>query len=91
MSHTASTAIIFGLLIAAIAALLALIAPPIVDQASKLSEQLPQLGRGSNVIDRLPLPEWLTPYRDRIVEFLRENVATGTAAAVPLARQVATC
>ena len=32
LSHTASTAIIFGLLIAVIAALLALIAPPIVDQ-----------------------------------------------------------
>ncbi len=89
LSHTASTAIIFGLLIAVIAALLALIAPPIVDQASKLSEQLPQLVRGSNVIDRLPLPEWLAPYRDRIVEFVRQNVATGTAAAVPLARQVA--
>jgi len=89
LSHMASTAIIFGLLILAIAAVLALIVPPIVDQAARLSEQLPQLVRGSNVIDRLPLPEWLTPYRDRIVEFVRENLASGTAAAVPLARQVA--
>jgi len=89
LSHTASTAIIFGLLLLAIGGLLALIAPPIVDQASKLSEQLPQLVRGSNVIDRVPLPDWLASYRERIVEFLRENLASGTAAAVPVARQVA--
>ena len=76
LSHTASTAIIFGLLILAIAAGLALIVPPIVDQAARLSEQLPQLVHGSNVIDRLPLPEWLHPYRDRIVEFVRENLAS---------------
>ena len=43
LSHTASTAIIFGLLILAIAALLAVVVPPIVDQAARLSEQLPQL------------------------------------------------
>jgi predicted PurR-regulated permease PerM len=89
LSHTASTAIIFGLLILAIAALLAVVVPPIVDQAARLSEQLPQLVHGSNVIDRLPLPDWLRPYRDRIVEFVRENLASGRAAAVPLARQVA--
>jgi predicted PurR-regulated permease PerM len=89
LSHTASTAIIFGLLILAIAALLAVVVPPIVDQAARLSEQLPQLLHGSNVIDRLPLPDWLRPYRDRIVEFVRENLASGSAAAVPLARQVA--
>jgi predicted PurR-regulated permease PerM len=89
LSHTASTAIIFGLLILAIAALLAVVVPPIVDQAARLSEQLPQLVHGSNVIDRLPLPDWLRPYRDRIVEFVRENLASGSAAAVPLARQVA--
>ena len=74
LSHTASTAIIFGLLIAAIAALLALIAPPIVDQASKLSEQLPQLVRGSNVIDApaaarmadaVPRPHHRVPARER--------------------------
>ena len=89
LSHTASTAIIFGLLVLAIAALLAVVVPPIVDQAARLSEQLPQLVHGSNVIDRLPLPDWLRPYRDRIVEFVRENLASGSAAAVPLARQVA--
>jgi len=89
LSHTASTAIIFGLLVLAIAALLAVLVPPIVDQAARLSEQLPQLVHGSNVIDRVPLPDWLRPYRDRIVEFVRENLASGTAAAVPLARQVA--
>src|SRR6476661_479716 len=71
LSHTASTAIIFGLLVLAIAALLAVLVPPIVDQAARLSEQLPQLVHGSNVIDRVPLPDWLRPYRDRIVEFVR--------------------
>ena len=89
LSHTASTAIIFGLLLAAIAAGLAVLAPPIIDQAARLSEQLPQLLRGSNVVDRLPLPDWLAPYRDRIVDFLRDSFASGTAAAVPVARQVA--
>src|SRR6476620_4343567 len=49
LSHTASTALIFGLLLAAIATLVALIAPTIADQAARLSEQLPQLLRDPNI------------------------------------------
>lgn len=88
LSHTASTALIFGLLLAAIVTVLALIAPPIADQAARLSEQLPQLLRDPNIVERLPLPGWLAPYRDRIVEFARAQLAGGSAAAVPVAKQV---
>ncbi|MEO7335953.1 MAG: AI-2E family transporter [Caldimonas sp.] len=88
LSKATSTAVIFALLLLVIAALLALVGPPIADQAAKLSEQLPKLTQDSNVMDRLPLPDWLTPYRDRIVQYVRDHLASGTAAAVPLAKQV---
>lgn len=87
VSRTVSTALVYVLLLLLLASLLALIGPQIADQASRLAEQLPALIRDPTVVDRLPLPDWLMPYRLRIGEFLREQLQSGTAYALPLARQ----
>ena len=86
--HLTATVLVFVVLIAVIVGLAVLAGPPIAAQASKLAEQLPALTQDSSFIDRLPMPEWLDPYRARVAGFLREHLASGTAAAVPFARQV---
>lgn len=88
MSRTASTAFVFVLLVVLLAGLAALIGPLIAEQSSRLAEELPALVRDPKVFDRLPLPDWLAPFRSRGLEFLREQIQTGTSLAVPLARQV---
>lgn len=88
VSRTVSTAVVYVLLLLMLAGLLGWIGPPIAEQASRLAEQLPALIRDPTVIDRVPLPAWLMPYRTRIAEFVREQLQSGTAYALPLARQV---
>lgn len=88
VSRTVSTAIVYVLLLLLSVGLLSLIGPQIAEQASRLAERLPALIRDPTVIDRLPLPEWLMPYRQRVGEFVREQLQSGTAYALPLARQV---
>lgn len=86
--HLTATILVFVVLIAVIVGLVALAGPPVAAQASKLAEQLPALTQDSSFIDRLPLPHFVEPYRARVADFVREHLASGTAAAVPLARQV---
>ena len=88
VSHTASTVAVYVLMLAAIGAFGALIGPPVADQAARLATQLPELMRDPNLAGRLPLPDWLAPYRPRIVEFLHAQFDAGTALAVPMARKV---
>lgn len=88
MSRTASTAIVFVLLLLLLAGLAALIGPPIAEQGSRLAERLPELTRDPRVFERLPLPDWLAPFRTRAGEFLRAQLESGTSFAVPIARQI---
>ena len=83
-----ATAVVFALLLMALVGAAAVVGPPIIDQASALSERLPALTDGSNIFDRLPLPDWLSSYRGRLTQFARDNLQSGTAIAIPIARQV---
>ncbi len=87
-SRLIATLLVFALLLLVLIGAGALIGPPIADQASRLADQLPALTRGQNLLDRLPLPQWLAPYRPSIASFLSANLQSGTAIAVPLAREV---
>jgi predicted PurR-regulated permease PerM len=88
MSRTASTAFVFMLLLILLGGLAALIGPLIAEQGSRLAAELPALVRDPKVFDRLPLPDWLAPFRSRGLQFLQEQLQTGTSLAIPLARQV---
>ncbi|MDB5820149.1 MAG: family transporter [Rhizobacter sp.] len=88
LSHSMSTAIVFAVLLLVLVGLIALVGPPIADQATKLADRLPELTRDTHFIDRINLPEWLMPFRSRISQFVSEHLQTGTAVAVPLAQQV---
>jgi predicted PurR-regulated permease PerM len=88
VSHSVSTGVVFALLLLVLVGLIALAGPPIADQASILGEKLPELTRDTSFIDRIPLPDWLVPFRSRIASFVRDHLANGTAMAVPVAQQV---
>ena len=88
MSRTASTAIVFAMLLLLLGGLGALIGPLIAEQSSLLAQELPRLANDPKVFDRLPLPSWLAPFRGRALQFLRDQLQSGTSLAIPFARQV---
>lgn len=88
LPKSVATAAVFALLLLLIVGIISLVGPPIVDQATTLSEKLPALTNGSDLFDRLPLPSWLASYRPRLTQFARDNLHSGTAVAIPVARQV---
>jgi len=88
VSHALSTVTVFVVIVLAIAGIGFLVGPAIAEQASNLADQLPALMNDPHIEERLPLPNWLAPYRAHIVAFVRAQFEAGTAYAVPMARQV---
>ncbi len=86
--HTASTAVVFALIVLLVAGGLALIGPPIADEASKLADELPALAKDPHLMDRIPLPKWMAPFRARAMAFVQSQFASGSSYALPIARQV---
>jgi predicted PurR-regulated permease PerM len=85
--RTVSIAVVFALVLAIVAAVAAVFGSRIQDEALHLSEQLPSLLRSNDVVARIPLPGFAEPVRDRILGFLRDQLANGTDQAMPLAKQ----
>ena len=87
-SHSAATATVFAAIVLLVAGFVALIGPPIADQASALGTKLPGLVKDPHVLDRIPLPTWLDPFRARATAFIQEQVTSGNSVALPIAKQV---
>ena len=82
-----ATSLVFVLLAVAITVVLSLIGPPLAGQASRLAARIPQVVNDPAIFDRVPLPDWLGPYRAKMAEFVREHLPDGDSA-VPIAKQV---
>jgi len=90
-SHTVAVVMAFALVVIAIGTGASLIAPAIVDEAQRLVEQLPaKLSEKSTLGERVPLPHWLEPLRDRVDALIQENIRGATAAAIPFAKSAGT-
>lgn len=87
-SHAAATATVFTLILGAAVVAAFLIGPPIAEQATTLANKLPGLMHDPQILTRIPLPEWLDPFRNRVGSFLQEQFASGASAALPLAKRV---
>ncbi|EDZ99216.1 protein of unknown function UPF0118 [Burkholderia sp. H160] len=85
--RVASIAFVFVVVVALLAVVGSVFGVELQDQASRLVKQLPALLR-TDVQNRLPLPHFLEPLRERIVDFVRSQIETGSDKAVPLARSV---
>ena len=86
--RTVSIAIVFVFVVAIVAVAGSLFGVRIQEEAGKLVDQLPQLLNANNVSARIPLPSFMEPLRERIVDFVRSQVETGSDKAMPLARNV---
>lgn len=82
-----ATAIVFVFLVLALAGALSIAGPRIAEEGSRLTEQLPSLVGDGNLLDRIPLPDWLAPYRSRLVEFVRAHSADATGNSAELAKR----
>jgi predicted PurR-regulated permease PerM len=90
VARSVATATVFALLLAVLVGVVAWIGPAVVEQATRLADQLPQLASGDSLLAQLPLPAWLAPYADRVLETVRAQLRSGTTEfAVPVAREVA--
>jgi predicted PurR-regulated permease PerM len=67
-----------------------LVAPSISDEAQKLAEQLPKLTEKTTLVQRIAMPEWLAPFRERLNVFVNENLKAAIVATIPLAKDVGT-
>jgi predicted PurR-regulated permease PerM len=86
-ARTIATTIVFVLLTIGVVVVLAVLGPPLAGQASRLAARIPQALNDPGLFDRIPLPDWLDPYRARMVEFVREHLPD-IDSAVPIAKQV---
>ncbi len=87
-SHAAATASVFTLILGAVVIAAFLIGPPISEQASALANKLPGLMRDPQILSRIPLPDWLIPFRTRFGTLVQEQFASGASAALPIAKRV---
>lgn len=88
MPRTASVAAAFVLVLAIVLAAVALVAPLVSDEAAKLADQLPKIADSSDLVQKIPLPSWLDPYRSRINDVVQGNLKGATAAAAPMMKEV---
>jgi predicted PurR-regulated permease PerM len=91
LSRAAATAIVFAVLALIIGIVLAIAGPRVAEQSEHFATQLPALIQDANVGDRIPLPDWLVPYRASVVQFIRTHLVDSggaVAAAAPVAKGV---
>lgn len=88
MPRALSVGAAFVLVVAVVGIAAALIAPLVSSEASRLAEQLPKISESATLVQRIALPSWLEPYRNRLNELVQGNLNQATAAAVPLVKEL---
>jgi predicted PurR-regulated permease PerM len=81
--RTAALAIVYIVLIAAVVAILIPVGSAVAEDAQNLARRLPDALK-ENPLDRLPLPAWLEPVRERISQTLRDRIEDIGRNALPL-------
>lgn len=80
----------FALAIAAIAVVVSMIGPRVMDEATKLGQKIPELVKDPQAASHFPLPHVLEPLRARIITFAQDQVQDGTGKALPIAKSIGT-
>lgn len=87
-SYNASTGTIFALILALVVTGIFLIGPPVAEQAAALANKLPALVNDPQLLNRVPLPDWLVPFRERLSILIQEQFRSGATAALPIAKRI---
>ena len=85
--RTASIALVFVLVITALAVAGGLFGTRMVDEATRLSQKFPDLVSAQNSANQFPLPQVLEPLRARLLGVVRQQLQGGTSVALPWAQR----
>ena len=86
-SRNLALAVVYVLLLAVLVSIAALVGSRVVDEASSLASRLPGWIQQQDLLNAMPIPDWLQPQRDHIMEWLREQTQNFQASVLPLMRQ----
>jgi predicted PurR-regulated permease PerM len=86
--RVASIAAGFVIVITAIVIASTLLGPRIVDEATHLSQKIPELMKDPDAVNKIPLPAILESHRGQIVGFFQEQFQEGSGKALPIAKRV---
>jgi predicted PurR-regulated permease PerM len=89
VSFTAALALVYLALIGALVAFGITLGSRIADEASLLATRLPELAHNRQWIDSLPIPSWLNPLRDKVVEWIQSQFANGGKDLMPYVKNAA--
>jgi len=76
-------AIVYLALIGGLVALGSTLGARLVDEANSLASQLPGLLKNRDWMHQFPLPSWLEPARDRIIQTVQDQVSSGGQEVLP--------
>lgn len=85
--RTVSIGLVFLVVLGLAGTAVALFGSQIESEAVALSQKLPTQLNAEDVSNKIPLPGFIEPMRERIMSFVRTQIAAGTDQAVPLAKQ----
>ena len=86
-SRNLSLTAVYVILLAAIAGIGFAIGSAVSEQATLLATRLPQLVKDQDPLSSLPMPGWLAPVRERVVEAIRSQLSNLDSEAIPLLRK----
>jgi predicted PurR-regulated permease PerM len=86
-SRNLALAVVYVLLLATLVSITALIGSRVVEEATSLASRLPGWIQQQDLLNTLPIPDWLQPQRKQITDWLREQTQDFQAAVLPLLRQ----
>lgn len=89
VSRTVSISGVFALVFLLLMVTGSLLGSQLTDEASKLGEQLPTLFADKNIAERIPLPGFLQPMREKLVAVVAEQLHGSAGQAIPFAQKVA--
>jgi predicted PurR-regulated permease PerM len=88
MPRSIVIALVFLLLAGAVLLFGFLLGGRIVEESIRLGQELPRLLTINNISDRIPLPSFLEPQRQKMVMFVTEQLQAGAGQATPFAKQI---
>jgi predicted PurR-regulated permease PerM len=77
VSPRIALAIVYLVLIGALIALASTLGSRLVDEANSLASQLPALLKNPAWMQQIPLPMWLEPARNRIIQIVQDELGSG--------------
>lgn len=83
-SRTIVLAVVYVLLLATVGVLLTFMGARAAEEAANLTEQLPALVSKHGTLETLPVPDWLAPYKARMIEMLRTQLQGSAQRILPL-------